>query len=365
MDGEALARGLTLPVGWYTDPAVLRLEEERIFRRSWQYAGRLDQVEHPGDFFTCRAGHVPVVLVRDRAGALNAFANVCRHRGAEVVLDEMGHRETFQCHYHAWTYDLDGSLRAAPRSDREPEFDRDELSLMPVQVDTWGPFVFVNPDAEARPLAETLGELPALVASAGIDVDELRFRQRAPFALDANWKVACENFLECYHCSVAHPAFSALVDVSPDAYRLEPSETFSSQFGPLRPDGKSPYDADGEVERGQFHFLWPNVKINIMPGRPNLSIGPILPLGPERTAGFLDYFFAEDADEGWIEEMLAFDDQVGREDVGLVESVQRGLRSGMVERGRLLLESERLIHDFQRRVHEAVAVMSVDRLTWP
>jgi phenylpropionate dioxygenase-like ring-hydroxylating dioxygenase large terminal subunit len=355
VDGAALARGLTLPVGWYTDPAVLRLEEERIFRRSWQYAGRLDQIEQPGDFFTYRAGHIPAVLVRDRAGAVNAFVNVCRHRGAEVVLDDAGHRETLQCHYHAWTYDLDGSLRAAPRSDREPGFDRDELSLLRVQVDTWGPFVFVNPDAEARPLAETLGELPALVASAGIDVHALRFRMRAPFELAANWKIVCENFLECYHCSVAHPSFSAVVDVSPDVYRLEVAETFSSQFGPLRRDGQSSFDAGGEVDRGQFHFLWPNVKISIMPGRPNLSIGPILPVGPERAAGFLDYFFAEDADEGWIEEMLAFDNQVGREDSQLVESVQRGLRSGMVERGRLLLESERLIHDFQRRVHEALA----------
>jgi choline monooxygenase len=354
VDGDTLAAGLTLPADWYTDPAVLRLEEERIFRRSWQYAGRLDQVERAGDFFTSRAGHIPVVVVRGREGELNGFVNVCRHRAAVVVLDDAGHRETLLCHYHAWTYDLDGSLRAAPRSDREEGFDRDGLSLVPVRVDTWGPFVFVNADVEARPLDEFLGELPALVASAGVNVEQLRFRLRSPVELATNWKVACENFLECYHCSVAHPSFSALVDVSPDAYRLEISETFSSQFGPLRNDVKSSFDAEGEVERGQFHFLWPNVKLNIMPGRPNLSIGPILPVGPERTAGFLDYFFAEDADDDWIEELLAFDSQVGREDAGLVESVQRGLRSGMVEQGRLMLGSERLIHDFQRRVHETL-----------
>jgi phenylpropionate dioxygenase-like ring-hydroxylating dioxygenase large terminal subunit len=355
VDAEALARGYTLPADWYIDPGVLRLEHDRIFRRAWQYAGRLDQVARRGDLFTSRAGIVPVVVTRDREDELRGFVNVCRHRGSEVVREASGHRETLQCHYHAWTYDLDGSLRAAPRSDREPGFDRSEYSLIPVQVGTWGPFVFVNPDREAAPLADTLGELPELVASAGIDVNALRFSLRSEYGLEANWKVACENFLECYHCSVAHPGFSAVVDVSPEAYRLELNGIFSSQFGPVRADGKGTYDASGEVARSQFHFLWPNVKLNIMPGRPNLSIGPVLPVDPERTLGFLDYFFAEDVDEEWIAGMLEFDDQLGREDKVLVESVQRGLRSGMVERGRLLLNSEQLIHDFQRRVAEALS----------
>jgi phenylpropionate dioxygenase-like ring-hydroxylating dioxygenase large terminal subunit len=355
VDAEALARGYTLPADSYIDPGVLRLEHDRIFRRAWQYAGRLDQVAAPGDFFTSRAGIVPVVVTRDREGELRGFVNVCRHRGSEVVREASGHRQTLQCHYHAWTYGLDGTLQAAPRSDREPGFDPSEYSLIPVQVGTWGPFVFVNPDREAGTLAETLGELPELVASAGVDVDALRFRLRSDYELDANWKVACENFLECYHCSVAHPGFSAVVDVSPDAYQLELNGTFSSQFGPVREDRKAIYDTSGEVARSQFHFLWPNMKLNILPGRPNLSIGPVLPVDPERTVGFRDYFFAEDANDEWIEGLLEFDNQVGREDTVLVESVQRGLRSGMVERGRLLLNSEQLIHDFQRRVAEALS----------
>src|SRR5437588_1719453 len=169
---DALAQGATLPAEWYFDPAIARLEEERIFHRSWQYAGRAAQVERPGDYFTCRAGRIPIVVVRDRAGALRAHANVCRHRGSEIVTGA-GHRETLQCRYHAWTYDLDGSLRAAPRSDREPSFDRSRFSLPPVAVDTWGPFVFVSADANAAPLAETLGDLPRLVAAAGVDLDAL------------------------------------------------------------------------------------------------------------------------------------------------------------------------------------------------
>jgi phenylpropionate dioxygenase-like ring-hydroxylating dioxygenase large terminal subunit len=353
VDLESLAEGLTLPASWYTDPAVLRLEHERIFRRTWQYAGHTGQVAERGDYFTCRAGDVPVVVVRDREQSVRAFANVCRHRAHEVARGA-GRRETLQCPYHAWTYGLDGSLRKAPRSDREPGFDRSAFSLAPVRVETWGPFVFVNADPEAGPLADALAELPALLAGGGVDVAALRFHSRAPTELDANWKVACENYLECYHCAVAHPAFSAQIDVSPDAYRLEESETFWSQYAALRDGGKPSYDARGEVERGQFHLLWPNVKLNVVPGRPNVSIGPVLPVSPERSSGFLDYFFADDADDAWIEDVLAFDDQVGREDKGLVESVQRGLASGAVERGRLLLNSEHLIHGFQRRVAETL-----------
>ena len=345
----------SLPWSWYSDQEILRLEQERIFRRTWQYACHTGPLAESGSFVACRAGDVPVVVVRDVEGSLRAFLNVCRHRGSLLVEGE-GRRNSLQCPYHAWTYALDGSLRTAPRADREPGFDPSVLSLLPLAVDTWGPFVFVNPDAEAAPLAETLGDLPDLVARAGVDVDALRFRLRSPFALAANWKVACENFLECYHCQIAHPGFSAVIDVAADAYTLEEtSEYVSTQYGPLRDGGPAgAYDPRGEIGRGQFHFLWPNVKINIAPGRPNISIGPILPDGTERTSGFLDYFFAPDADEGWIEELLAWDDQVGVEDRALVARVQAGVSSGVLEEGRLLASSESLIRHFDRLLVRAL-----------
>jgi choline monooxygenase len=238
---------------------------------------------------------------------------------------------------------LDGSLWVSPRADREPGLDLSDVSLVPVQVDTWGPFVFVNPDGGQPPLSETLGRLPDLVP----DLASLRFHHRTDYALEANWKVACENYLECYHCPVAHRDFSAVVDVDPDAYELEAHQTFWSQFARLREDASTP--------AGQFHLVFPNVKVNVYPGPANLSIGPVLPEGPERSAGVLDYFFPEDADEDWIEELLVFDDQVGREDQRLVESVQRGVRAGVIEQGRLLPTSERLVGAFQRRILDALA----------
>jgi phenylpropionate dioxygenase-like ring-hydroxylating dioxygenase large terminal subunit len=350
-----IADGRTIPFDWYSDPAVLRLERERIFRRTWQYAGRADQVDDAGAFFTCDLGGVPVVVVRGDDGELRAFLNVCRHRGS-LVCEGEGRRASLQCPYHAWTYGLDGSLRAAPRSDLVIGFDKDELGLLPASVDSWGPFVFVNPDASAEPLAGTLGELPSLVAAAGLDVGALRFHHRAAGPeYEANWKVCAENFLECYHCQVAHPGFSKVVDVSVDAYVLDESPTFSTQVGPVREAWKGEFDPRGPVERGQFHFLWPNVTINVMPGHPNLSIGPIVPTGPERTARFLDYFVGPDVDEGWVRDMLDFDDQVGAEDRVLVERVQKGVRGGGLDHGRLMGESEKLIAHFQGLLVDALA----------
>ena len=320
-------------------------EHEHVFGHAWQYVGHAGQAATPGTFFTATAGRIPVVVTHARDGVLRAFANVCRHRGFAVA-DGAGSRETLQCRYHAWTYDLEGRFRAAPRADREAEFDPDELSLRPLALGRWGPFVFVNPDPEARPLAEALGPLPELVAQV-LDVDAVEFRFRTDFTVEANWKIACENFLECYHCPVAHPGFSAAVDVSLDRYRLETDGLTSSQFGELR-HGAASFLADREVPRSQFHFLWPNFGINIFPGHPNVSCGPFIPDGPQRTERWLDYFFAPGVEQEWVDELIAFDTQVGREDVALVEGVQRGVASGVLEAGRLMSESEQLVGHFQR-----------------
>ena len=334
------ATPFTLPFRWYTDDDVLRRERSLIFARSWQYGGRAAQVAEPGSFLATDAGGVPVLVTRDDVGTLRAFLNVCRHRGA-VLVDGCGTRRTIQCHYHAWTYELDGSLRSAPRSEREEAFDPADWPLLPASVDTWGPFLFVNPDPEAPPLADHLGELPEILAR-DIDIDSLAFHSRVEFGANANWKVVVENFLECYHCATAHPAFSAEVDVHPDRYVLEPHATFAAQLCRAKATG----------DRGQFHLLYPNTGFNVFPGPPNLSIGPIVPRGTQRTERYLDYFFAPDVDDDWLRDFFAFDDQVGREDTALVESVQRGMNAGVLERGRLLISSEPLLAAFQGWVAE-------------
>ena len=156
----------SLPWSWYTDPAVLQLERERIFRRSWQYVGHTGDVPEPGSFAATRVGDIPVVLVRDREDTLRAFLNVCRHRGS-IVCEGSGRRETLQCPYHAWTYGLDGRLITAPRGNKEGGIEKEELGLVPLQLGTWGPLIFVNPDTEAGPLDEFLDGIPERIAERG------------------------------------------------------------------------------------------------------------------------------------------------------------------------------------------------------
>jgi phenylpropionate dioxygenase-like ring-hydroxylating dioxygenase large terminal subunit len=286
---------------------------------------------------------------------VRAFLNVCRHRGFPLA-EASGKRETLQCPYHAWTYGLDGSLRAAPRSEEEPHFPKDELGLCAVAVDTWGPFVFVNAERDAEPLADALGSMPAQVVELGLDIDDLVFHTRWEAEVDANWKIVSENFLECYHCQVAHPQLAEMLDVSADAYALSTDGRLSSQRGPTREGGGTTMHLDGELPRSQFHFLWPNLGVNIFPGRPNISIGPMIPLTPDRTYRFLDYFFGADVNQAWIDELMAFDDQVGKEDRVLVEGVHRGIASGGLEHGWLMGRSEQLIGHFQQLTREALAV---------
>ncbi len=348
----ALEQGETLPATWYTEPAYFAREQERIFRRSWQYVGLTEQVARPGDFFTARAGDVPIIVARDHQGELRGHINVCRHRGSQLVNVEQGNRATLQCGYHAWTYNLDGSLRAAPGMRDEPEFDTTCYALVPVQVAAWGPFIFANPDRHAPPLAATLGELPAMVAATGLRLDAVRRKVRRTYDIAANWKVVLDNYLECYHCPVAHPGFSDLIDLK--SYSVAEYEYFSTQAGPptksARQGKAGLYDISGEVKAGFYAFLWPNFTLNIYPGPGNVSLNLFLPVDTHRTLAIYEYCFAESVPEREIEDFTRFIDQVQEEDVVLCESVQRGLRSGFFDRGRLM-RSERALAHFQKLVH--------------
>lgn len=342
----------TLPYAYYSEPAILAEEQRRIFAPAWHYVGHAGELPSRGSFKATHAGTVPIVLVRDEQDTLRALLNVCRHRGA-LVCDGAGTKRNLQCPYHAWTYGLDGRLLRAPRLSAEDDGDTAELGLLPLRLERWGALLFVCTSPQAPPLAELLGDLPARVAAGGVDVDALRFVKRSTSTLEANWKIVAENFLECYHCPVVHPGLIRAIDVSEEAYQLEAQGPRLSQECPVRAGAEATFE--GAVSRGQFHLLFPGTILNIYPGRQNLSIGPLLPRAPARTERFLDYFVGEDADDAWFAELLALDDQVGEEDRALVERVQRGVTSGLLDAGRLMPRSERLIAHFQALVARALA----------
>lgn len=335
----------SLPYSAYSEPAALDAELKTLFARSWQYAGNVEDLSGGSTAHPTWAGGLPVVLTRAN-GDIQALVNVCAHRGS-IVCAAPTDRDSLTCPYHAWRYALDGTLISAPRSDREDGFDPGKVSLERLPVGRWGPFIFVGLSDAVMPFEEYLGDLPSQVEAAGIDVDNLVFHHRAQFALEANWKIVTENFLECYHCRVAHPAFSKAIDTSPDSYELSTTPTYSTQRAPTRDSGRSVIDLRGEIPRAQFHLLYPNTAINILAGRPNISIGPINPAGPARTERYLDYFFGPGVPSDWVDEMLAFDNQVGKEDEALVESMQRGIDARPQRRGILFMDSERLIHHFE------------------
>src|SRR5579862_7932729 len=258
---ESLQQGHTLPATWYTDPAVFEAEQARIFRHSWQFVGFSEHLPERGSFFTTRVSGIPLVLTRDQEGQIHAFVNVCRHRGSELVLAENGCHQTLQCHYHAWTYNLDGSLRSAPGAKDEPDFNPGHYSLISLPIGVWGPLIFVHLDSLAtEPLEVTLGELPQLTAASGVQFDGIRRRVRHTYDIAANWKVIVDNYLECYHCPVAHKSFSSLIDLN--KYTVAEYEWFSVQGGALKAPSRAnsqpePYAVQGAVQAGFYAFLWP------------------------------------------------------------------------------------------------------------
>jgi choline monooxygenase len=197
--------------------------------------------------------------------------------------------------------------------------------------------------------------LPAIIRSTGADIDALKFRERREYAIQANWKVVVENFLECYHCAVSHPGFANLIDL--DKYQVVPYERCSVQRGPLKANVRVPRSEHFGAEAGRegiYTYLWPNFMLNVYPGAGNASTNLILPVDEHHCLAVYEFFFSESTPEGQQRAMVEFIDQVQREDIIIVESVQRGLRSGFYKQGQLILSRENGIQHFQKLVFAAL-----------
>jgi phenylpropionate dioxygenase-like ring-hydroxylating dioxygenase large terminal subunit len=349
---DALSRNLTFPARWYSDPDIYAFEVENVFARSWQYAGRLANLANPGDHIVCQVGQVPIVVTRDLEGQLHAFVNVCRHRAYPVAV-ENGNRKILQCGYHAWTYNLDGCLHKAPRSEREEFFDKSEFSLLPASVDTWNELVFVNPDPEAAPLLASYPEFEALAVERGLDFRGYRYHSRFTYEVPANWKVWVENASECYHCPTIHThSFSdAFVD-KPDIYEYVDGFRVLGQFTIYNPRAKKYVHpvSDGDREF-RFLYLWPGT--TLVQDDLVATAAVIVPTGPETCRFLADMFVRPEADETEVTDWLTMLDQTLTEDTHAVGLQQPGLRSQMVPHGRLMPASESAIARFHRIVWES------------
>ncbi len=196
--------GRSLERVFYTSQAVYEEDMRRIWCENWHWAGHVSQIPEPGDFFTFEFGTESVIVVRDREGAVRAHLNVCRHRGSRVCLEHAGTARVFSCPYHGWTYSLDGSLRGAQRM---PEgFDKAEHGLEPVHVAVLDGLIFVSLAEEPSDLAAGFAKIAAQVAPFGFA--DMKVAHTGDYPVPANWKLAFENYLECYHCGPAHEEYS-------------------------------------------------------------------------------------------------------------------------------------------------------------
>jgi choline monooxygenase len=200
---------VTIPTARYIAPEFARAENERLWPRVWQLACSLDHVSQRGDYYEYRCGYSSVVIVRGEDGELRAFQNACRHRGSAICTGTGAGLTELRCPFHRWSYDLTGRLREVP-SRREFGALPDDVSLVPVAVDTWGPLVFVNLDPNAEPLADFLGEVVDDCAWARID--EFRCVAAVAIAAPCNWKTLIDGFSETYHVQGIHREMLPMCD---------------------------------------------------------------------------------------------------------------------------------------------------------
>jgi carnitine monooxygenase subunit len=353
-------RSFTMPSRFYLDPEIYEQEKDAIFYRSWWFAGHKSQLDKPGRFITTRIHEQNIVITRATDGALKAFYNVCQHRGHELVSGS-GTARLLVCPYHAWSYDLDGTLRNAPNTADMVDFDKCAFSLKSVRVEEFCGFVFVNLDPDAPPFREQAGELEAELRHYCPSIDSMVYAHRHSYDVASNWKVLIDNFLECYHCGVAHKDFVNLVDMK--TYQSRTGGIYSSHTS----QGASANNSAFKFEKGDVDFgyaawyVWPNLTIWIYPGEANVSALQIIPSGPERTIEHLDWFLPTPEPTKQLKDAMVYmDETLQPEDIALCESVQRGLRSKGYNQGRFVVDnnlselSEHAVHHFQKMVVDAL-----------
>jgi choline monooxygenase len=339
---KELPHASTIPARWYLDPEMLELERSAVFARTWQAVGHAKTVADPCAYLAAEIAGEPIVITRSKDGMLRAFSNVCRHR-ASIIAEGHGTATALRCPYHAWTYGLDGRLVGCPEFEGVADFEKSKIALPEFRVEIWGPYVFVNQDANAPSLSEVFGEIPIEVAKIGCPADQLEFSERRDYTISCNWKVYVDNYLEGYHLPAAHPGLFREVDYA--KYRVETHRYYSSQIAPLR-GGTPRYGSTGQD--ALYYWIFPNFMLNVYPD--NLSANIIVPLGPDKTLTIFEWFSYPE--QRVKPETIAFSDEIQQEDIQICEWVQKGLHSRTYHAGRLSAKRENGVHHFHLLLNE-------------
>lgn len=353
----------------YTDPLVFAREQERIFEETWMCVLRADDIPRPGDYRLVQVGREQLIVSRNRHGAIRAFFNVCRHRGMRVCTEESGSARKFQCGYHAWTYDLDGTLIAAPNLTRMPDVDQVEYGLRTVAVREWIGYVWVctatePPSFEETVLGEVTTRLGVLESLDNYQIDALALGRRIGYEVKANWKLIVENFMECYHCATIHPELTEVIPEFADGWAAQTHVGTGAAFG----DDVQGFTVDGsegvtplpliaaDQDRSYFAItIRPNVFINMVPD--HIIIHRMFPTSESSTYVECDWLFLPEvvASGADLTRSIELFDRVNRQDFDACEKTQPAMSSRVYRDGGALVPAEHHIGVFHEWVQRLLA----------
>ncbi|RLL66893.1 aromatic ring-hydroxylating dioxygenase subunit alpha [Streptomyces sp. Z26] len=365
--GEPGARALpdslipTLPGHHYTDPDVFAREQRHLFEQMWFCAVRSADLARPGAFRTVPVGRESVLVSRSRGGAVRAFLNICRHRGAKLCTEPEGEvRRNFQCPYHAWTYDLDGKLIAAPNLTSMPDIDRTEYGLVKVHVREWLGYVWVCLADEPPSFEDdVIGAVTARLGDADAvdrwDVESLELGRRVTYDVRANWKLIIENFMECYHCATIHPELTEVLPEFADGfaaqYYVGHGAAFGDEVSGFTVDGGDGLDTLPGVGADQDRRYYaitvrPQVFLNLVPD--HVIVHRMYPTAPDRTRVECDWLYLPQvvADGRDLTRSVELFHRVNEQDFDACERCQQVMGSRAYRHGGVLVPSEHHIGEF-------------------
>lgn len=363
---RTLENSISMPPSAFTSNHILQLEREKIFSKEWVCVGREDELEAPGCYFTTEVNEVPVVVTRDLQGQLRALINICQHRMARVA-DGAGKARVLTCPYHAWAYNLNGKLMNAPKMD-DKEFDRENCRLRSLKLEVWESLIFVNLDEDAEPLAPRLAGLSETLKN--YRMSDMKTLWREEQIWDANWKIACENFLEAYHLESLHRdnlfafvggAENTIVADTSDAYTFYqmhghemPQEAMIEGMRELSKPGKlldNPDLTDHEYKWSYIGAIYPGLLLltgwwgctffSVQPRSTGKARVLYLGFAPVDGIGY-------NSDEAEAFHLKYSNDAPTVEDKIVVAGIQRNAETGMGRSGPLHPEYEKTIHNFIR-----------------
>ena len=351
----------TLPGSAYSDPELFAREQELIFERMWFCAASSADIGKAGSFRTVQIGRESILLTRSRKGEARGYFNICRHRGAKLCTEESGEgARSFQCPYHAWTYDLEGKLIAAPNLTKMPDIDRFDYGLRKVHVREWLGYVWVSLAEEPLPFEETvigdvrtrLGDIESLEH---YGVENLALGKRITYDVKANWKLIIENFMECYHCATIHPELTEVLPEFADGLAAQFFVGHGALFGEdiqgFTVDGSEGHERIPGVSTDQDRRYYavtvrPQVFLNMVPD--HVIVHRMYPLAPDHTVVECDWLFLPEVVEGGadLSKSVELFHRVNQQDFEACERCQAATNSRVYADGGVLVPSEHHIADF-------------------